>query len=74
MTSGGACAIRVTSAAGVEFNCSAASSAIVNDSGETVDFGCPLDADLMTEGEKPYENFYDLSLISQKINEFFIAG
>ena len=73
-SSGGACAIRITSAAGVEFACSAASSHIVSESGENVDFGCPLDADLMTDGENPYENFYDLTLLSQKMNEFFAAG
>lgn len=72
-SAGGACAIRITSAAGVEFACSAASSHIVSESGENVDFGCPLDADLMTDGENPYENFYDLTLLSQKMNEFFAA-
>ena len=72
-SSGGACAIRVTSAAGVEFACSAASSHVLSDSGENVDFGCPLDADLMTDGENPYENFYDLTLLSQKMNEYFAA-
>lgn len=33
--------------------------------------GCPVDADLMTEGENPYENFYDLSLLSEKMNEYY---
>ena len=73
-SSGGACAIRLSSAAGVEFACSAASSSIVSDSGENVDFGCPLDADLTVEGENPYENFYDLSLLSEKMNEYYKAG
>ena len=73
-TSGGACAIRITSAAGVEFACSAASSHVLSDCGDNVDFGCPLDADLMTDGNNPNENFYDLSLISQKMNEFFAVG
>lgn len=68
---GGACAVRVTSADGVEFNSSSSSSCIISDSGETVDCGCPIDADLITDGENPYENFYDLSLISQKMNAFF---
>ncbi len=72
-SSGGACAIRVTSAAGVEFNCSAASSIITPDSGENVDFGCPLDADLIVEGDNPYESFYDLGRISEKMNAFFAS-
>lgn len=59
---------------GVEFASSASSSHIVSDSGENVDFGCPLDADLTVEGENPYQNFYDLSLLSEKMNEFFTAS
>ena len=70
-TSGGACAIRFSSAAGVEFACSAASSAIISDAGETVDFGCPIDSDLIAEGENPYKDFYDLSLLSTEMNGFF---
>ncbi len=70
-TSGGACAIRFTSAAGIEFACSSASSKIVSDSGESVDFGCPIDVDLISEGENPYENFYDLDVLSAKMNEYF---
>lgn len=70
-TSGGACAIRLTSAAGIEFACSSASSKILSDSGESVDFGCPVDVDLMTDGKNPYENFYDLSLLSQQMNEYY---
>ena len=67
-TSGGACAIRISSAGGVEFACSSASSAIINDSGENVDFGCPVDFDLISEGENPYENFYDLENLSRLMN------
>ncbi len=70
-TSGGACAIRFSSVAGVEFACSSASSKIVSDSGESVDFGCPIDVDLITEGENPYEKFYDLDVLSEKMNEFY---
>ncbi|MBQ3841722.1 MAG: hypothetical protein II820_03410 [Ruminiclostridium sp.] len=50
---------------------SAASSTAINEAGGSVDFGCPVDADLMTDGENPYENFYDLSLLSEKMNEYF---
>lgn len=70
-TSGGACAIRLSSSAGVEFACSAASSRIVSKSGENVDFGCPVDYDLISENENPYENFYDLSILSEKMNDFY---
>jgi C-terminal processing protease CtpA/Prc len=70
-TSGGACAIRLSSSAGVEFACSAASSRIVSKSGENVDFGCPVDYDLISENENPYENFYDLSILSGKMNDFY---
>ena len=70
-TSGGACAIRLTSSAGIEFACSAASSKIISESGESVDFGCPIDVDLTVEGENRYANFYDLDLLSAKMNEFY---
>ena len=70
-SSGGACSIRITSAAGVEFACSAASRHIFSDCGENIDFGCPLDADLISDGENPYANFFDLSLLSEKMNGFF---
>lgn len=70
---GGACAIRMGSSRGIAFGCSSSSSRIVSDSGVSVDFGCPLDADLTTESENPYENFYDLGIFSTKMNEFFAA-
>ena len=73
-SSGGACSIRIASAAGVEFVCSAASNHIESDCGENVDFGCPLDEDLLVESENPYENFYDLSLLSEKMNAYFNVG
>lgn len=70
-TSGGACAIRLTSAAGIEFACSSASSKIVSDSGESVDFGCPIDVDLTVEGDNRYADFYDLDQLSVKMNEYY---
>ena len=71
-TTGGACAIRLTSAAGIEFACSAASSRIVSDSGESVDFGCPIDVDLMTGDENdPYKDLYNMTLIGTKMNEYY---
>lgn len=73
-SSGGACAIRISSAAGVEFASSAASSHVLSDTGENVDFGCPVDADLTVEGENPYANFYNLELLSRKMNEFFTSN
>lgn len=60
-----------TTAAGIEFACSSASSKITSDSGESVDFGCPIDVDLTTEDENPYENFYDLSILSEQINDYY---
>ena len=33
-----------------------------------------LDADLIVEGENPYANFYDLSLLSEKMNAYYNAG
>ncbi|WP_407385775.1 dockerin type I domain-containing protein [Ruminococcus sp.] len=70
-TRGGACAIRLTSAAGIEFACSSNNSKIISDSGESVDFGCPIDVDLIAEGENPYANFYNLDILSAKMNEYF---
>ena len=72
-SSGGRCSIRITSAAGVEFCCSSSSAIVVLDSGENADFGCPIDADLTVEGENPYVNFYDLGLLSEKMNAFYNA-
>ena len=54
--------------------CSWASSHIESECGENVDFGCPIDADLISDGENPYENFYDLSLLSEKMNEYYNVG
>ena len=45
---GGACCIRFSSAAGIEIASSSCSGKIVADSGESVDFGCPIDADLIS--------------------------
>ena len=70
-TGGGACCIRFSSVAGIEIASSSCSGKIVADSGESVDFGCPIDADLISEGENPYENFYNLSILSEKMNEFY---
>jgi hypothetical protein len=70
-SSGGVCAIRFNSVAGVEFANSSAAQKIVSDSGENVDFGCPIDVDLMTDGETNFDKLYDLSLISEKMNEYY---
>ena len=70
-SSGGACAIRPTSAGGIGIRNSAATSCTVTDEGDTVDNGCPLDADLISGGENPYENFYDLSILSDKMNKYY---
>ena len=68
---GGACGIRSASARGIEFGSSASSGRIRNDSGEIVDSGCPIDVDLLSDGENPYENFYDLTSLSNLMNDFF---
>ena len=70
-SSGGACATRNSAVGGVCVRVSAASNITITEDGESVDSGCPVDADLTTEGENPYENFYDLSLISEKMNEYY---
>ncbi len=79
---GGACAIRISTAGGIEFACSA-TSRIVTDEGETVDNGCPVDCELYqevdTEALDPdaeeiptgFESFYDIDAISAAMNEFF---
>ena len=70
-STGGACATRNSAAGGICVRVSSASNITITEDGESVDSGCPVDADLTTEGENPYENFYDLSLISEKMNGFF---
>ena len=70
-SSGGACGIRVSSVGGIEVRNSAASSCTVTEDGDTVDNGCPVDVDLTTDGENPYENFYDLDNLSKVMNEYF---
>ena len=70
-SSGGACGIRVSTVGGIEVRNSCASACTVNEEGDTVDNGCPVDADLTTDGENPYENFYDLDILSEKMNEYF---
>ena len=71
---GGACAIRTGVVNGLETRLSAATNRIINDQGGSVDFGCPVDVDLVTEDENPYVNFYDLSLLSELMNQFFDGG
>ena len=68
---GGACAVRLSSACGIEYANSAANSKIVTDSGESVDFGCPVDAELTSDSENPYENSYDIAKLSELMNEYF---
>lgn len=68
---GGVCAIRKSSSGGVEYVLSAASTRFASDSGEDMDLGCPIDADLRTDGENPYASFYDLATISALMNEFY---
>ncbi len=70
-SSGGACGIRVSSVGGIEVRNSAASSCTVTEDGDTVDNGCPVDVELTTDGENPYENFYDLDNLSKAMNEYF---
>jgi hypothetical protein len=48
-------------------------SKIVTDSGESVDFGCPVDAELISDSENPYENFYDMTRLSELMNEYYAA-
>ena len=68
---GGACALRITSVCGIEVRNSCASNCTITADGETVDFGCPVDAVFTVEGENPYVNFYDLSVFSARMNEYY---
>ena len=65
------CAMMLAAIGGIKVRISAASSTAITEDNGSVDFGCPVDANLMTEGENPYENFYDLTLLSEKMNEYF---
>lgn len=71
---GGACGVRSASIRGIEYGNSASSSLIISDSGENVDFGCPLDVDLLSDGENPYADFYDLAKISDLMMDFFAVA
>ena len=43
----------------------------VNDEGGSIDNGCPVDAELLGDGENPTTGFYDLAALSELMNEFF---
>ena len=43
----------------------------VNDEGGSIDNGCPVDANLLGDGENPTVGFYDLAALSELMNEFF---
>ena len=68
---GGACAIRYSSVGGMDMRNSAASSIGVNDEGGSIDNGCPVDANLLGDGENPTVGFYDLAALSELMNEYF---
>ena len=70
-STGGACAIRPSSTAGINIQASSAANCGVNDEGGTIDNGCPVDAELLGEGENPTTGFYDLDTLSALMNEFF---
>ncbi len=73
-SSGGACAIRISGVGGMSMRNSAASSCGVTDKGGSIDNGCPVDANLLTEGENPTAGFYDLSALSERMNKYFGAA
>ena len=73
-SSGGACAIRISAAGGIEFSMSSADSCIVTETGGSVDNGCPVDVELLAEAGDPYAPFYDLAVISEAMNSFFGAA
>lgn len=68
---GGACAIRMSGVGGMDMQNSAASSIGVTDEGGSIDNGCPVDANLLGEGENPTVGFYDLAALSELMNDFF---
>ena len=70
---GGACAIRKGCVGGIGIQNSCSTSCTITENGGTVDFGCPVDANLLTDGDNSYANFYDLTNISNLMNEFFAA-
>ena len=75
---GGACGIRISTAGGVEISFSDAGTRIVDKNGESVDTGCPVDAELYrapeNEESSGYELFYDLAALSDAMNAFFDAA
>ena len=68
---GGACAIRMSGVGGMDMRNSAASSIGVTDEGGSIDNGCPVDANLLGDGENPTVGFYDLAALSGLMNEYF---
>lgn len=68
---GGACAIRMSGVGGMDMRNSAASSIGVTDEGGSIDNGCPVDANLLGDGENPTVGFYDLAALSELMNEYF---
>ena len=55
----------------MDLQASSAADCGVNDEGGTIDNGCPVDAELLGEGENPTAGFYDLATLSALMNEFF---
>ena len=69
---GGACCIRMSSSADGFVFCSSYSGFVMcTGTMGDLDGGCPVDAYLVQEGEEPYALFYDLSVLSNAMNEFF---
>ena len=69
---GGACCVRITSTAdGFEIYSSYAGYVLISDDLQSVDEGCPVDKSLVQDGDAPYALFYDLSVLSAAMNEFF---
>ena len=72
---GGACCIRMNSTADGFALCSSCAGYILcRGNGESVDTGCPVDAYLVRQEGEPYAVFYDLSVLSAEMNEFYGAG
>jgi len=72
---GGGCPVAYSSTAeGLEYNTSGGDSMFVDQYGDPIDDGVPVDASLLRydeEGNKDYSGFYDLEAISTLMNKFY---
>ena len=72
---GGACTILgLNTADGFYYHISSYQMRLTNDAGEVIDAGITPDVELVktgADGKKDYSDFYDLTLLSNLINDFY---